>query len=717
MKKLIYLFLILPFNLINGQSSWFFQHPFNTQNDILNIQILSSDTGYATGKDGTIIKITDRGYSWTNVNSNISEDIKSHWFLNSLTGYCITGTKLRKTIDGGINWTIKQTGSTDELLFVQFLNKDTGFVTCAYGKIYKTVNGGLSWSLKDLNIVYFVNTIFFVDNSIGYCSAGNFIYKTTDCGESWLIQNSNTFNGIQSIYFLNELYGFACGDNGLFLNTTNGGVNWESKNIQNDIHFYSTKFINSTTGYCAGNLWAGSGIFKTTNGGDNWLPQFVNSNDTLKTLWIFDSLNIIAAGNNGIVTRSTDTQHWSQISYLTNTGLNSIYFPSENTGYCVGDKSYDFINDFTHGFIMKTTNSGENWNVISTNNSCYYHDVYFLNDNTGYIVGDSTSSLGTIFKTTNGGENFHRLAFENRNIRKIVFLNDSIGFAGGRLIGGGGLIMGTTNSGNSWFDIKTFSNFSTVVSIFFIDDLNGYGVGNSGDFIGYIFKTTDGGKIWNITYNANVGVHSVFFINRSIGFVSGDQFILKTTDSGRNWSRRFFPLFRHLNSIYFTNSSTGYSVADNGKMLYTTNSGNSWIFQQSIVNEHLRSVFFTNPDNGYVAGYRGSIIKTKNGGIVNVEEDESIILKGFLLYQNYPNPFNPTTRINYEIKSSQFISLKVFDILGIEVSILVNEKQSPGKYSVNFNGTGLPSGIYFYRLSTTGGTGDILETRRMLLLK
>ncbi len=101
--------------------------------------------------------------------------------------------------------------------------------------------------------------------------------------------------------------------------------------------------------------------------------------------------------------------------------------------------------------------------------------------------------------------------------------------------------------------------------------------------------------------------------------------------------------------------------------------------------------------------------------------------KDFLLYQNYPNPFNPTTTIKYTIPTSSpltkgrtevgFVTLKIYDILGKEVTTLVNEKQQPGVYEVKFDAKfaagGLPSGVYFYILSA----GKYTKVRKMILMK
>ncbi len=103
----------------------------------------------------------------------------------------------------------------------------------------------------------------------------------------------------------------------------------------------------------------------------------------------------------------------------------------------------------------------------------------------------------------------------------------------------------------------------------------------------------------------------------------------------------------------------------------------------------------------------------ENGFIVGVNKTSTEVPERFDLSQNYPNPFNPSTNINYSVPSSQFIVLKVYDVLGNEAATLVNEKQSPGSYSVNWNGGNFPSGVYYYTLSS----GSFSKTRKMLLIK
>ena len=97
----------------------------------------------------------------------------------------------------------------------------------------------------------------------------------------------------------------------------------------------------------------------------------------------------------------------------------------------------------------------------------------------------------------------------------------------------------------------------------------------------------------------------------------------------------------------------------------------------------------------------------------NEIEVEISLVKEFSLSQNYPNPFNPSTIISYQIPTNGNVTLKVFDLIGNEVATIVNENKTAGSYSIEFNASDLPSGVYFYQLKQ----GEMLQTNKMMLLK
>jgi hypothetical protein len=101
------------------------------------------------------------------------------------------------------------------------------------------------------------------------------------------------------------------------------------------------------------------------------------------------------------------------------------------------------------------------------------------------------------------------------------------------------------------------------------------------------------------------------------------------------------------------------------------------------------------------------------GNVSAVDENTNALVNSFLLYQNFPNPFNPSTRIQYQVSSITYVTLKVYDILGNEVATLVNEEKPAGEYDVQFDGMGLSSGVYFYQLTA----GNFIQTKKMILIK
>ncbi|MFZ1459514.1 MAG: T9SS type A sorting domain-containing protein, partial [Ignavibacteria bacterium] len=98
---------------------------------------------------------------------------------------------------------------------------------------------------------------------------------------------------------------------------------------------------------------------------------------------------------------------------------------------------------------------------------------------------------------------------------------------------------------------------------------------------------------------------------------------------------------------------------------------------------------------------------------VGIRQLSSGVPSHFRLSQNYPNPFNPSTKISYELRVTNYVLLKVYDVLGNEVKTLVNEKQNAGTYEVSFDASNFSSGSYFYKLVTNG----FIETKKMFLIK
>ncbi len=112
-------------------------------------------------------------------------------------------------------------------------------------------------------------------------------------------------------------------------------------------------------------------------------------------------------------------------------------------------------------------------------------------------------------------------------------------------------------------------------------------------------------------------------------------------------------------------------------------------------------------------GLVGAVINGDTLGTLTSIKDTRLKPNSYNIYQNYPNPFNPSTTIRYSLPKNDFVNLVIYNTLGQKVSTLVNEYQTSGKYSVQFNASNLPSGVYFYKIES----GNFIKVNKMLLLR
>ncbi len=192
-----------------------------------------------------------------------------------------------------------------------------------------------------------------------------------------------------------------------------------------------------------------------------------------------------------------------------------------------------------------------------------------------------------------------------------------------------------------------------------------------------------------------------------------------------------FPDVPSIEDFEFIDSNLGWAIGSDssgiGGILKTTNGGETWEIEVGNLTSGLNALCIKN-NYGWAVGGNGLILRTTNAGLTWVENDDQKLPSEYILEQNYPNPFNPSTTIKYQIPAQDrndklfvtrsgveesFVTLKVYNILGREVATLVNKKQNPGNYQVEWNASNLPSGIYFYQLKA----GDFTETKKMVLLR
>lgn len=390
-----------------------------------------------------------------------------------------------------------------------------------------------------------------------------------------------------------------------------------------------------------------------------------------------------------------------------NSSLKKIQMINFNTGYSCGSS----------GYILKTTNSGANWVAQVTGTNYNFESLTFINENTGWAI--SQLSNYTIYKTSNGGQNWNLVFTTTDRLTRLHFFDANTGLA----LGGwsSGYIYRTTNSGINWFSISNSVN-GEIVNVSFINTQTGWIVTDNGR----LYKTVNGGENWTQQYLLTGGqLNTVYFINSETGWLGGslnsEGIIQKSTNGGSNWSTQFNN--NSVNRIYslnFKDSLRGGAVGGptftNNYVTITTNGGLNWLQYSMPSTTYLYFIQFVDNNTGWMVGYAagtGRIWKTTNGGLTSFSNIGSESPNTYSLSQNYPNPFNPITKFKFDLPRRGHVKLNIYDLSGKEIQNVIDGDLNPGTYEFDFDGRDLASGVYFYKLETQ----EFRDTKKMIVLK
>ena len=399
---------------------------------------------------------------------------------------------------------------------------------------------------------------------------------------------------------------------------------------------------------------------------------------------------------------------WVQQTSGSNAFFYSISCIDSNNCWACGD-------DLGVAKIYHTTNGGTNWSQqLSSSSYDALYGICFVDNNTGWAVGHAPPFVGLILKTTNGGANWvQQVNGSQQYLRGVSFINQNTGC----VVGSPGDILWTTNGGTNW-SLQT-ATARPFYSVCLIDSNTGTTAGGNATYSALVYRTTNGGVNWAQQTNGGSGfLNSVSFSDNNNGMVVGQNvIIIHTTNGGSNWLTQQSGITDWLYCVKLINANTGFAVGGSSSstdILKTTNGGVNWFSQSNPGSYYLYGVAFVNTSIGFAVGGGGLILKTTNGGGITMISPVSNEIPGsFRLEQNYPNPFNPTTKIKFEIPRESPTKLIIYDILGHEVTTLLNEKLNAGTYEASWDATGFSSGVYFYKLEA----GDFAETKKMLMIK
>lgn len=364
--------------------------------------------------------------------------------------------------------------------------------------IYDSISGIGTFTITFSNLShgtkYYVRTFLATDTATFY---GNQIQFVTDSNywSTISIPSIISQEDCSGVYFSNKDTGYVVTSYGKLFKTTNGGKNWILK-FQDSIGFFnSVVFPTQDTGYIVG--WHGSAnVYRTTDAGDNWVYKSVTIMDLSAVYFFNGHKGIVKEGNNNTNLYATNDggDSWTVPCFDIHgsSSTKAIAFPSDSIGYVIGY------------YLMKTRDGGKTWQQLSTYG--YYNAIAFTDTATGYITDGCCGGRPSILKTIDGGNTWvaQNTGTSNISINSIYFVNKNIGYA----VGKGGLILKTINGGNSW-KIQYSGTTNDLYDMHFPDANTGYIVGANGTILKTVQIAAIGNDILpSVITNPVIGITS-----------------------------------------------------------------------------------------------------------------------------------------------------------------------------------------------------------------
>ncbi len=674
----------------------------------------TGDTAFAVGSGIGIRRSTNGGQSFSTFGSNLPSGTRTHFDISLsqpnimfAAVYSSSQVEIYKSTNYGVNWTsvtptsnfqnLAGQGWYDLYCFINPKNPNKVYVgtidifRSTDGINFSNITNGYAGGYVhvDQHYIFFHPTD---ENTFIVCNDGG-IWRTTN--------NGNTFTNLNQNLTLTQFYRIAASpfnpgrilggtqDNGT--QQTFSTLNWAAAygGDGGEVCFnpFNSNFILGET--------QNGGIFRTTNGGSSWNQAQTGLNMSESVAWV--------------------------APIIAHPSISGTFYTARTNVYI-------------------STNNGGNWTVISSsplNGDSPIREMAISKTNPNILFASSGSQ---IFKSTNGGVDWTNvtLSLPNRTITSInihpsnenIVLLTFSGF-------GTDKVFKTTNGGSSWFSIDGPLPDAPVNGLFVYtanpDKPNTYFVATD---IG-VFVTDDNGVNW---VELASGLPNTVIMHLDY---SDSTKMLRAATHGRGVYEAYIDFTIPVELTSFEASIENRAI----KLIWSTateTNNSHFEVQRKFKNQNWETIgevrgagtttipqFYSFDDDFSFKSYDGTILyRLKQIDFDGSYEFSKIIAADvkfipdrFAMSQNYPNPFNPSTKIKFEIPGGMneyyFINLKVYDILGNEIAVLVSEIKSPGNYEVDFLANNLNSGVYFYSFEAfdKNRTKIFNQVRKMTLLK
>ena len=632
-------------------------------------------------------KFEERGLAaqsdWYGFGTTILMDLEivSH---DSIWVIGLNGTLVSST-DAGSTWGAPSIPVRPAFYGMDFSGRFDGWVVGSAGTILRTTDGGVNWTLQTSPVTSVLYDVGFADNHLGIAvGAGGTIIRSSDGGVTWAKVISGTGAPLRSVAVIDSAHAWAVGDSGRICFSNDGGKSWLLQVSGTTSQLNNLDFASAATGWAVG---AGPTLLKTTNGGVSWvsISTPLQSGSTLRSISFRDSLiGWVASLAGDILSTADGGQTWSPRYNHLNLGWGPAIYAVQ------ADPSGDVFCCGSQGTLTRSQNGGGLWTNLTGNLPAEY--LRTSRNIVATILGTKCPERECIIVA-------HYDSFSDNPTVSAPGANDNA--------------TGTSAVMEAARACRLYAFESTVTFLLVsAEEFGMYGSGN------YARRARDGGR-------------------EIAGVVNGDMIGYPTTgDTARIVIGSFITRNRHIDSALTYNSRYGIGLrlvpvidqtgaSDYGP--FAKAGYDALEVAEGTANEiwggadpyyHKTSDTFDKLNLGMIRRAAQLMLATVAELAVPTGRVTSVppaVTRPELhvLCQNYPNPFNPSTTIRYGLPSRSQVIVTVFNTLGQSVSILMDGEQEAGYHEVRFDGSNLPSGVYFYRMQA----GSHTETKKLLLVR
>ncbi|NTW23376.1 MAG: T9SS type A sorting domain-containing protein [Lentimicrobium sp.] len=670
----------------NGQT-WQ-SHSTPTTHNLLSIDVDPNSDYRACGNQSLIVSSSDNGQTWVqehqapfiNMRSVETQGIAGPAYAVGDQGHIL------ETLDGGAIWTEKESPTLYGLNDVCFQALfHAVYAVGWYGQVLKKEEStSAQFEVLNKKPTHYFMDVDFINADTGWVAGGErlddegnrdgLILHTVDGGETWETQlNEPVF--FSSVDFINASEGWAVGESsiqyseGVIMHTINGGLTWTSQSNPVIGSVEKVFFLDENTGWVASADWWGQ-IAHTANGGDTWTLQTNPTQNPLTDVFFINPLKGWATGmDSTILYTNNGGELWQRaiIKGSNNWYFRSVYFIDELHGWAVG----------VYGVIMLSDDGGLTWQEIVSGFGETLQSVFFIDALNGWAVGDA----GTVLRSIDGGYTwFPQYSGIRRNYLCSVQFTD---LKNGWITGWGGTIKHTVNGG-FWNEPGTFLRNGLSIPVqdnsTVTDTLN----------VDFPWIVKGGYQLTGLEVMLDSVIHSrVSDLEISLSHQGVSQ---KIVDQVASTGSDF--LWLRLKDEATSPVSDGVAPFSGNHKPDQPLSAFAGLDPEG---DWILEIHDRNPGNSGVLKAWG--IKPFYDKILAIEdpvvsENDTPVQ----LHQNVPNPFTGITQIKWKSDLSGFTTLKLFNIHGQEIATLINKALPKGEYNIDFDGSGLSPGVYYYRL-------------------